>query len=343
MPDDSEVLEALANEAEVSIGVAAPEELAEARPIRYQPRRLRGETPILGVGADVGDYWSWAHSDVMENVQRGTFAEFLVALALGAAEAIRVGWTGYDVLYRSKKIEVKSSAYLQSWPLRKYSKILFGFQRRQQWDPLTGKMSAPVRVADLYVFAHYVEKSAETANVLDVSKWEFYCALTQAIVERFGEAAKSLTLAQVKESTTGPVPYSDLRKAVDGELDALEGVPPLAEPTSSERTCIERQLQKRAVENLLEAGKHIGPRSRMLQLIAEKGVVEALRGMKAESTTGYTDLYTSGLLGLSVEATIVESKEFRRLFRPDEIEQMERELREYAYDPKPPADAADYT
>jgi hypothetical protein len=27
-------------------------------------------------------YWRWAHADILENVQRGIFAEFLVAAAL---------------------------------------------------------------------------------------------------------------------------------------------------------------------------------------------------------------------------------------------------------------------
>jgi hypothetical protein len=56
--------------------------------------------------------------------------------------------------------------------------------------------------------------------------------------------------------------------------------------------------------------------------------------MKAEATTGYTVLYAAGFLRLSVEATIVKSADFRKLFRPEEIEQFERELREYGYGPK---------
>jgi hypothetical protein len=108
----------------------------------YKPSRLRGQESIPGTGATVNDYWSWAYSDVMENTQRGTFAEFLVAHVLGRTGDIRVGWDGYDVKYRGKKVEVKTSAYLQSWPLRQYSKVLFGFQRRRGWTPV-GKMWDP--------------------------------------------------------------------------------------------------------------------------------------------------------------------------------------------------------
>jgi hypothetical protein len=217
------VFEALANEGEPTVSIAEPKKL-EAPPITYRAKRLHGTTPIPGVEAAVADYWSWAYSDVMENVQRGTFAEFLVAFALGQTGAIRVGWTGFDVTYRSRKVEVKSSAYLQSWPLRKYSRIIFGFQRRQQWDPLAGTVSEPKRVADIYVFAYYVEKDAEAADVLDVSKWEFYVLPTRVEVERFETDEKQLrylTLAQVKQIAKGSVYHADLKRAIDEAVDAL--------------------------------------------------------------------------------------------------------------------------
>lgn len=151
----------------------------------------------------------------MENTQRGAFAEFLVAHVLGRTGDIRVGWDGYDVKYRGNKIEVKTSAYLQSWPLRQNSKVLFGFQRRRQWDPVTGKMSEPCRIADIYVFAHYTEKDADIANVLDVSRWDFYVAPTHALVERFGENAGTLALAQLTQISLQPIAFSNLKDAID--------------------------------------------------------------------------------------------------------------------------------
>ena len=56
--------------------------------------------------------------------------------------------------------------------------------------------------------------------------------------------------------------------------------------------------------------------------------------MTKDETSGWNDLYLSGLLGCSVEATIVESLEFRQLFDSEEIERMQRELRESGYEPK---------
>ena len=99
---------------------------------------------------------------------------------------------------------------------------------------------------------------------------------------------------------------------------------------------LEAQCNRRVLENLEEIGKRIGPRTRMKQVIVERGVVRGLRSMKNEFTSGWNDLYLVGLLHLSVEATIVESEQFRTLFEPAEIARMEQELRDSGYEPNAP-------
>jgi hypothetical protein len=57
-----------------------------------------------------------AYSDILTNTSRGIFAEFLVAKALGVVEGVRpTGWNDFDLSYDGWKIEVKASAYVQSW------------------------------------------------------------------------------------------------------------------------------------------------------------------------------------------------------------------------------------
>jgi len=47
-------------------------------------RKLEVSAPIPDLlGATVGDFWSWAYSDMLSNVIRSVYAEFLVASALG--------------------------------------------------------------------------------------------------------------------------------------------------------------------------------------------------------------------------------------------------------------------
>lgn len=68
---------------------------------------------ILVLGATVGDFWSWAYSDILNNANRAVFAEFVVGTALGVTASPRVQWDAVDLRYDGKKIEVKSAAYIQ--------------------------------------------------------------------------------------------------------------------------------------------------------------------------------------------------------------------------------------
>ena len=80
----------------------------------------------------MGHVCSWACADVLHNVHRALLAEFLVAAALDLLGELRVAWDAVDLRYRCAAyprgagIEVKSAAYLQSWPQETYSVISDG-------------------------------------------------------------------------------------------------------------------------------------------------------------------------------------------------------------------------
>jgi hypothetical protein len=64
------------------------------------------------------EFWKWAFSDFLSNALRGVLAEFIVAKAMDCTDVQRTEWDAYDVITSDGiKIEVKSSAYLQSWHL----------------------------------------------------------------------------------------------------------------------------------------------------------------------------------------------------------------------------------
>ena len=177
-------------------------------------RKLDGSEALPGLaGASVLDFWRWAHSDIVENIQRGIFAEFLVASALGITEADRVGWNGYDLDYAGYKLEVKSSAYLQSWLQRQYSKIVFGIGARQQWIEGKATYEDARYVADAYIFAVYEDRDPLTANVLDAHRWTFFVVPIEALVKHVG-AAKSITGARLLEITDG-ISITALRDRID--------------------------------------------------------------------------------------------------------------------------------
>lgn len=181
---------------------------------------LTGAEPLHGSGGQtVLDYWRWAHSDILENVQRGIFAEFLVAAALGITDPHRVGWTGYDLNYGGKKIEVKSSAYLQSWSQRALTRPTFSIGARQQWIEGTGKYEDARYVADCFVFCLYADTDGPTADILDTCRWLFYVVGISDLIRSCG-TAKTISEERLKSIATA-VPFGELKRRMDRVLNQL--------------------------------------------------------------------------------------------------------------------------
>ncbi len=89
--------------------------MAEYKYPALEAKLLSGIEPITGTKSRLIDYWAWAHSMLIDNTERSTFAEFLVHTAMNATEPIRRNWTSYDILSpEGIKIEVRASGYIQS-------------------------------------------------------------------------------------------------------------------------------------------------------------------------------------------------------------------------------------
>ena len=177
--------------------------------------RLTPDQPIPALeGFTVGDFWAWAYSDLLSNRNRAIFAEFLVGSALGVLDKPRIEWDSYDLLYKEKKIEVKASAYLQSWYQSQLSNIKFDIRCKKAWDPLTNKMAVePRRSADCYVFCLFTETNPTKSNILDINAWRFYVVSAQQI-DRICGQQKSISLGRLKQLTEA-IDYDTLHKAID--------------------------------------------------------------------------------------------------------------------------------
>ena len=68
-------------------------------------KKLSADNNITAVNgnkiAKLSDYWSWAHSDLLGNTERGIFAEYLVSCALNIQSEPRVEWQKFDLLYKN--------------------------------------------------------------------------------------------------------------------------------------------------------------------------------------------------------------------------------------------------
>lgn len=183
-------------------------------------------TPIVGAagGETLGDFWAWGYSNILTNNLRGVFAEFLVGTALGVTDGTRTEWDAFDLLYKGAemeedaKIEVKSSAYLQSWDQEKPSTIVWSVGKRYAVDPTTNDWTEKKeRHAHCYVFCVYPEREdRDPAKVLDLEKWEFHVVPTTVIDEELGNQ-KTVALGRIR-ALTDPVGYSRLRERVDEAL-----------------------------------------------------------------------------------------------------------------------------
>ena len=131
-----------------------------------KPKKLDNEVPIRGlVHTTVGDFWTWAYSDILSNANRGVFAEFLVARALGITDTPRIEWDAVDLRYLDKKIEIKASAYCQTWPQETPSRISFDIAKKQPWDAASNTSGdEAIRSSDCYVFYLFAEKDPNSGR-----------------------------------------------------------------------------------------------------------------------------------------------------------------------------------
>ena len=193
-----------------------PEELP-----RVPPRFKSGQELLHSGGRPIGpklcDYWKWSNSDLLSNTLRGVLAEYLVATALELGDKPREEWAECDVVMRSKKIEVKSAAYIQSWAQHRFSPISFDIApKKSRWNAETGEsttLDTPQRVADLYVFCLLKHRCQKTIDPLDVDQWDFY-VLSTARLDRECANQRKIGLGRLRGLAGCPVNYAELSVAI---------------------------------------------------------------------------------------------------------------------------------
>lgn len=185
--------------------------------------RKTGEEEFIENGiaiSTLSGYWQWSASDLLGNTERGRLAEYIVATAVGVAGGVRSGWEPYDVETPSGiRVEVKASAYVQTWGQKTLSKVIFGIRPTRAWDP-EQNVFAPEsrRQAHVYVFALLTECDKERVDPLILDQWEFYVLGAQTLDKR-APLQKTISLSSLLKLGALKVSYGELRGAIEGRSE----------------------------------------------------------------------------------------------------------------------------
>ena len=148
------------------------------------------------------------------NNARGYLAEFLVARAVGSQDPMRIEWASHDVTTPDGiRIEVKTSAYLQSWSQRDPSSPRFSLVGAAEcWDDEAGEWRVDPRGrVDVWVFCLQECQKHEDYRPLDVGQWRFWVA-PNAVIEALGQ--KSAALSTIERIAGTGIAWEDLPAAV---------------------------------------------------------------------------------------------------------------------------------
>jgi hypothetical protein len=182
------------------------------RPKTGQEQLIYNEKPL---DFSVLDFWRWSTSDILSNTIRGGFAEFIVATATNIDLAVlRDEWSAYDLKTpEGIKLEIKSSAFIQSWYQRTLSTISFSTKPALYWDSFTNKQATiKQRHADVYVFCLLHSTDKLTIDPLNINLWEFYVLATEEL-NNYKRSQHSITLKSLK-GLTSAIPYDKLKESI---------------------------------------------------------------------------------------------------------------------------------
>lgn len=194
---------------------------------RISPKRLSGAEEFSNTGRDAAvnvlQYWAWSHSNLSANIERGIVAEFLVASALGIEghPNLRDPWGDSDIIEGDMRVEVKSSAYIQDWAQKDFSRIVFS-GLRGRWliegvdnqsnsipEELNTEPGGKNYKSHVYVLTVQKHQHHETFDLLDLNQWDFYVLSRKEIIN-VTKKGDSLSLKALLKGDFQPTPYADI-------------------------------------------------------------------------------------------------------------------------------------
>lgn len=182
------------------------------------------------LSSTIEDFWRWAYSDLIQNTNRGVFAEFLVAKAIGLnTDADRSAWTAYDLdgpVIQStgvrSRIEVKCAAKVQTWGMKHPDNLTFSIRPAKLLTDNVGYEddSPRQRNNDLYVFSVYNATTTDV-NPLDMYWWDFYVLSTYDLECSKYRSRHTISLKSLQDLGCNPIRFCDLGDQIENVCRTL--------------------------------------------------------------------------------------------------------------------------
>jgi hypothetical protein len=201
----------------------------------YSGGETLGGAEVRLTDASILNFWQWAYSDLTNNVNRGVFAEWMVAKLLGIEQLeSRLAWQPWDIeTPNGVRIEVKAAAYVHAWTpgesdddaARVQSPtVVFSSLRTHLWtDHLQRDVANDLTYnADLYVFCLQAHPGRHEWDGLDLGQWEFY-VLPKSALEDHGTT--SMRLSTVSRLSGGALSAGEFQKKAGAMIDELASSP----------------------------------------------------------------------------------------------------------------------
>jgi hypothetical protein len=179
-------------------------------------RKLHPHQQIAGLsGLTAEDFWIWAYSDMLNNVVRNAFAEFMVGFALGRLHTPKIGQESIEFNYRDKKVVVKAASYVQSQEQTKKSKINFDVAIKKDKDKPKILRTSDCYVFCLFTFEGFEDKDTARNALIDTTHWRFYVLPTELLNQLIPKKKTVGVRWMNNNCPDGPVGFDDLKVCID--------------------------------------------------------------------------------------------------------------------------------
>ncbi len=137
--------------------------------------------------------------------------QYIVAWSLGVEDIPDDRWASFDLSINGKRIEVKTTAYLQAWKQKKINPQ-FTIRKTHHYSRESGYSKESDFQADIYVLCYFFERDAKVADVTNLSQWKFW-VLARDVIEGLFQNRKIVAVSRL-EKEFNSVSAHDLGKTI---------------------------------------------------------------------------------------------------------------------------------